>query len=84
MPDGLLMGLPTLTIDAELAQKWRSSLEQYGIWIDIESSEVVSIQRRQSTERAFEVYWRIKDERCDILIIEVRYLDRNDNNTYLI
>jgi len=68
------MGLPSLTLNADLAATWRVILEQKGLTVcydEVEASKLASTSQRVS-----EAPWLIGDGEVELRVLEASYRDR--------
>ena len=78
------MGLPSLTINADLAAVWRSILEENGLRVCRDEVEEEQCNALETWHRVSQVPWRVGDGNTELQILEAVFRDREDGNVYLI
>jgi hypothetical protein len=70
------MGLPNLTLTAELGTTWGKILEEIGLLVSLDETEKKKIENNIS-KRVHEVPWRVGDKNAELRIIEATLKDGN-------
>ncbi len=78
------MGLPSLTLNAELAMTWRKILEENGLSVRLDEVENAKLHPKTASTRVSEKPWRVGNGNADLPLIEATYRDANDGNVFLI
>jgi hypothetical protein len=78
------MGLPCLTLNADLAATWHAVLEKNGMSVHGDEIEGEKVEPETALKRISEVPWRVGAGDSELPILEVTFRDRNDGNVYLI
>lgn len=78
------MGLPSLTLTADLARDWRTILEADGL--NVSKHEIVEPEPVEvvAVKRVSEVLWRVEAGGTELSLIEAIFRDRPNGNLVLI
>jgi hypothetical protein len=77
-------GLPSLTIDVDLATTWRKVLIENGLNVRQDDAKEGQSAETHVPKRVSETLWRVGNGSHDLKILEVQYNDRPDDNIYLV
>lgn len=79
------MGLPSLTLNADLAKVWPTILQENGLSVSRDESEKDRLQAEIPSTRVGEVLWRVRYGNAEIRVLEATMRDQmGGGNVFLV
>jgi hypothetical protein len=78
------MGLPSLTLNADLAKDWCGILERKGLTVFRDEIEEERQADETPSKRVSEASWRVGDGTTELQVLEAIFRDRDAGDVHLI